>query len=183
MYQGILRVVQGALRLIGDTDGTKIGNVGDRLAVDSRTAYSTKLRYDDMNSSTGGVARNTSISDSGWTQLYSYTGSGMLSAILINFDVFTDWLIRLVIDSQEIFGSAGILTDDITGAQVYDFSDTSSVDDDFGLSKSSNNRFIWHGPLDIPVQYASSVKVYVKRKDGSVNKTFRAGLAVLTKDT
>ncbi len=97
-------------RIVGDSDGTLIGNVGDRMKVDAEVtiipssgtipSVGSKLRYDDMNASTGGIARGTSISTGVWTKIYEYLGSGIVTSCLINLEDKKNWAIRLQVDGD-----------------------------------------------------------------------------------
>jgi hypothetical protein len=172
----------GLFKLKGNTDGTKIGNVGDRLKVDAKVsvpALTSTLRYVDMNSSSGGVARNTNISTD-WTNIFSYSGSGNLVGFFINVETLpTGWVFSLLVDGASIFEMSG---EDMTGDGLYDLDDvTDSNQAMLGISKGSHDRFIWHSPLGLPIQYSSSVVVRLKRSTGS--KKFQAGLIILSKET
>lgn len=151
----------------------------------SMNTFSNKLRYDDMNASTGGVARATSVLNSAWTRVYSYTGSGLMVGFLITLENSDSWQVRLVVDGEEILGANGILTDDLLGDQIYDM-DTSGkaipeLDANFGLFMGTHDRFMCSMP--IPIGFSTSVNIYLKRITGAASKRFRAGLAVIQKDT
>jgi hypothetical protein len=171
----------------GDTDQTKIGNVGDRLKVDvaftspttSVPSWSKKLRYEDMNASTGGIARGTNVTGAAFTTLYSYNGTGYIAGILINVETFTDWEFRLEVDGDVIYS---LTTTDLTTDTLYDVDDITDVNQAYlGLSKSSHDRFVWHSPLGSPLYYGSNVTVKLKKTAGS--KKFQAGLIILSKET
>lgn len=172
--------------LQGGTDGTKIGNVGDSLkvstqpisAITSVPAWSKKLRYVDMNATTGGVARDTNISTT-YTTVFSYAGSGYVAGFLISVETFSGWTFKLTIDSEIIFE---ILGDDITTDKLYDMDDVTDLGQaSLGLSKGSHDRLIFHGPQNAPLYYENSINIQVK-KSGTTRK-FQAGLIVLSKET
>lgn len=181
----------------GETgSGVQVGvTSSNRLKVDSQFSAGTsqswtkKLRYDDMNATTGGVARGTSITAaSGWTQVYSYTGAGYFIGCLVNLETKDNWAIRIVIDGDEIFGTgtgAGILSEDITNDAIYDADPSGKSipepDQNLGFFWGAHDRFLFSAPLLIPIKYDSSVKVYVSRLAGAAPKKFRAGYATLTK--
>jgi hypothetical protein len=185
--------------IIGGTDQTKIGNTGDRLKVDatisgtaitSKSAWSPKLVYQDMNASTGGIARGTSITAAaGWTTIYNYAGSGQVISFLVNLDTTNDWYIRFTIDdTYEIFTATGILGQDMTGDTIYDLDDSGKAADEglgvsHGIFLGSHNVFNWQGPLNTPIPYASRVKIQLMRAPAAATKKFNAGLIVLTKET
>jgi len=176
-------------KIIGATNGTEIGNVDDRLKVDmtlsSQTStvpsWSKNLRYVDMNASTGGVARSTSIATStNWTTVYSYSGSGFLAGFLVNVETFTGWEFRLLIDGSQIFS---ISDTDFSGDSIYDFDDITDVNQAIlGLSKGSHDRFLFHPPMNSPIFYSTSIKVEIRRPT-AVAKKFQAGLMMLSKET
>lgn len=181
------------MQIDGGTDNTAIGNVGDRLKVDTIITPGTgtipsvnkNLRYEDMNATTGGIARTTLVGAS-FVQVYSYSGSGILISVLCNLENKDKWYVRLVIDGEEIFGAAGIFTGDLIADDAYDLdgggSPLSSNEGRIGVSMEEHDRFVWTAPSSFPIRYQSSVKVFIKRSDASTKK-FYAGLAVLTKDT
>jgi hypothetical protein len=175
---------------VSNAYGAKVDS-NNRLWVQSQSslvptginACNSKLRYVDMNASNGGVARGTTIT-SAWTDVFSFLGNGYLFWSIINLETSSDWEIRIIIDSEELFGSSGITTNDIISNSVYDL-DTSGktagdIDSDIGIALGDNDRIIWHGPSGMPVYFASSVVVKIKRRTGASNKKFNAGLICLT---
>lgn len=163
--------------------GTTITGISGGISA----SYSSKLRYLDMNVSNGGVARATSITNSTWVDVFSYTGSGLLTNFLINIEEGNNWRIRLLVDSEEVFESTGLLTTDLSGDSVYDLDPSGkSIDENaglYGLFLGAHDAFRWSGPLGIPVKYNSSVVIKVKREAGASTKKFQAGLVILTKET
>lgn len=177
------------IKIKGGTDGTIIGNVGDRQKVDAvfssppNTAPSyigTKIRFDDMNASTGGVARDTTISSTvTYTRLYSYIGAGHLFAFTVSFegnllgaDPFN---IKLEIDGVTCFE---LNTLDI-GTNT--FWNLSSHGDEatMGLSVAKNTfRF---SQKNGSLYCTSSLKIYIKKAAGG-SKRFRGGMVYLTKE-
>jgi len=173
------------LRLKGATDGTSIGNTGDRLKVDAQItssaggilSWDTDVRYEDLNTSVGGIARGTSVGSS-FTDVYNQTGSGYLTGFLITLEsAFDKWEIRLTVDSNVIFT---INTDDIENANIYGFD--KGGDDDLrtvlGFSIHSNT-LRWTPPLKNPVSYATSIQLEIRYVKGG-SKKFRAGLLART---
>lgn len=183
----------------GSSDGTTIGNVGDRLKVDASVvlaggatqSYTSKLRYDDMNTSTGTLARGASVTiASGWNKVYGYSGSGALIGCVISLETKDDWQVRIVIDGEELFGTGtgnGILSTDLTADAIYDTDPSGKsipeLDQDLGIFWGQHDRFMWCGPILIPVSFNSSVDVYVRRAVGSSTKKFQAGYVVIEKVT
>lgn len=181
----------------GSTDGSFIGNIGDALKTTATLAggttqtYTRKLRYDDMNATTNGIARLTSVTAaSGWNKVYGYTGSGTLIGVVISLETKDDWAIRIVVDGDELFGTGtgnGILSTDIHTDSIYD-TDTSGrsvpeLDQDLGLFWGAHDRFQWVGPVLIPVHFNSTVDVYIRRVTGAATKKFQAGYVVIEKAT
>lgn len=146
----------------------------------------SRLCYEDMGTSSGGVSRNTSIGNSSWVRLYSYQGSGQLTNIQMVLEDIDEWYIRLVVDSNELFGTSGISTEDMDSDSKYALefgsqNEFASLFAGINLGLGKDDTFFWGGPLGYPVQFNSSVEVYVKRTDNS-SKKFRAGLVVINKD-
>lgn len=175
------------IKIVGNTNGTTIGNTGDRLKVDAQfssvtttvPSWSSNLKYIDMNASNGGVARNTSISTT-YTNVFNYSGSGFLAGFIINLESFNEWTIKLAIDGVT---SMEILTSDLTSDTIYDMDDVTDVNQVYlGLSKGSHDRFVFHAPLNSPIRYNYSITISVK-KSGGAGKKFQAGIIILSKET
>ena len=139
------------------------------------------LSYDDMNASTGGVARGTNISTS-FVTVYEYTGSGLFYGFRVSLQAFTaeNWHIRLIVDGVDIFDSDGILSDDIVNTDIYgcisgkgEYSDNS-----IGIAVRGF-VFAYHSPF--PMVYDSSIELQIKKHGG--DKDFNAGLVCLSKET
>ena len=175
----------------GSDDGVKITATTDgakkRLDVSAQfssltttvPSWSKKLRYDDMNVSTGGVARGTNISGASFTTLYSYSGTGFLAGAIINVDTFTDWTFQLEVDNEIIFT---LTSGDLTNDSIYDVDDVSDFNKAFlGISKGAHDTFSWHPPLGAPMYYGASVVFKLKKAGGA--KKFQAGLVILSKET
>lgn len=146
----------------------------------STPSVSNKLRFDDMNASNGGVARDTVISGLTWTQVYYYSGSGLFMGFLITIDSLSDWLIRLQVDStNEILGAGGIAMSDITSTSLYGYGD--NQEQKLGIFRSGNT-FHYNSVLDFPIRYTTNVKILATPIAGK-NKPFKAGLVSITKET
>jgi len=180
-------LISSKAHIVGATTGTLIGNSSDSLKVTANitntapTGYSKKLVYVDMNASSGGVARGTSITSATWVDVFSYSGSGVLTNFNLNIETKTLWLVRLLVDGEEIFGSAGLSTDEMISDTLYDMDEISQTN--LNLFTGLHDTITWGGPLGIPINYSTSVVLKVKRSAGAPNKKFQAGLIVLTKDT
>lgn len=180
------------MQITGGTDGTLAGNTGDRLKVDSQFATppqvvssyaGSKIRYDDMNVASGGVARGTGInSTSAYTVLYNYTGSGQIFSFLVGFEgnlIGADnFNVKFEIDGVTVFT---VDTNDIGTGNLYNLN-TVQDEQAMGFSLTSNVlRFT--SPKSGGLYYASSVKVSIKKATSATSKQFRAGAMYLTKDT
>lgn len=179
------------VQLKGATDATLIGNVGDRLKVDSsfssppRTTPSflgNKTRIVDMNVVSGGVARGTGIaSTSVYTTIFSYTGSGHLFSFLVSLEgnLFgsDDYNIRLTIDGTDCFivDTADIGSNTLYGLVV--------VGDENSMAFSVVNNIVRFNSSRGGLYYASSVAVAVKKATSATSRQFRAGMVYLTKET
>lgn len=147
------------------------------------TALNKKLRYLDCNVSNGGVARGTVITST-WTDVFNRTGSGYVLFAILNFETSSDWEIRILVDGEELFFPSGILGNDIQDDTVYD-QDTSGkatgdIDGNLGLFWGTHDVVTWHGPMQLPVYFASSFVIKVRRTPTKATKKFRAGLVSLT---
>ena len=174
--------------LKGATDGTLIGNVGDRLKVNATFgtitigrpfSFNASLRYEDMNL----IARNSAILGNGaFTTIYSVTGSGLLNWFLINLESKDHWLVRLVVDGQEIFGSTGLKSMDMQAGGAYDLDKSNDEESDaFGLRWGKNEKLLFSGPMSIPIEFTTSLSIKIARTNGESSKKFKAGLACVVK--
>ena len=148
---------------------------------------SKKLRYDDMNAGTGGVARGTNIVNAAAaTTVYSYSGSGSIIGFFINLEGSSSsshvWQINLLVDGDEIFNSTGIVTPDLIAQAVYDLNTAGSREpSQLGLEMVGTGITFSTSPV-FPIKYDSSVTIKVQKVSGG-DRAFNAGLVVLTKET
>jgi hypothetical protein len=167
--------------VMGGTDNSRIGNVGDRYKVDSDTSaisyFSKKVTYLDAT-----LARESVIPLTTWTSFYSYTGSGQLIGFLANLEGASGaegarWYIRMVIDGTFYpFGTNGILISDITDANLYNIG---AIVGNFCAVEFNGNAF-HYDVMTNPIRFSTSISLEVYRI--SSTKKFRAGLVVLIKD-
>lgn len=179
------------IQLKGATDGTLIGNVGDRLKVDANFSTlptvalgyrGSAMRFMDMNAANGGVARGTAINSTvNYTTVFNISGSGTLFSFLVTLegnllggDPFN---VKLEIDGTEVFV---INTDDIGTNTIYNLMTTGN-EDTMGMSLNTN-VFRFAAPRSGGFTYSSSIKVSIKKAAGG-SKLFRAGAVYLTRDT
>ena len=137
----------------------------------------SSLRYEDMNVSTGGVARDASIGGT-FTDVYNQTGSGLLVGFVLTLEnAFDEWEVRLTIDDTNVIFLLD--TSDITNNNVYDF-DNNDADSYPYLGINANDKTLrWRGPLGFPVTYDSRIRIEVRYVKGG-NKKFKAGLVTRT---
>lgn len=157
----------------------------DTVAISSISAptTSTKLRYVDMNASSGGIARSTAVVPTADVTLFSYSGSGLLYGFSLGIETASsNWRIKLTVDGEEIFGTTGILTDDLNNGTLYDLKLGQNIVATIGINVGIEaNQFKWSAPLSFPVKYTSSVVIKVSRV--ALTKNFNAGLIILSKET
>jgi hypothetical protein len=174
-------------KIKGATDGTEIGNVGDRLKVDSVVTggapgtvptLTSDLRYDDMNVANGGIARDTTVGNT-YVTAYEYTGSGLLLGYLITLEAASDeWSLKLSVDGNIIYE---LSTGDLESAVLYGYVSGGADSMSRHLGFAVHDKTIrWQGPSDFPLIYNTSIKVEIKYIKGG-SKKFRAGLVSLTK--
>lgn len=160
----------------------------NRLAVDTYISQisssglatlNSKLRYDDMNASTGGIARGTAVGTS-WTAIYSYTGTGIVHGFVANLETKDKWRIRFIVDGEEVFGSDGIYSNDFVTDSLYDL-DNPALEgySGLGINYGEHDKLIYNGPNQYGTRFNSSVQILVRRDDGT--KKFLAGLMVISK--
>jgi len=172
----------------GTSEGTPISAVTDgslkRLAVDAKVTGTqstgsitgSKLIYEEMNATHGGVARDAQINGT-WTDVYSKTaGPGLLIGFRVTLEDETKWEIRLIIDGVEVMGANGLYTGDIWDGNIWDYKDNQSRNH-LGIDVHGST-LSWRGPMQIPVTYSSSVVVKMRYTNGS--KKFKAGLLMRT---
>lgn len=195
-----MSITPSSVRIISN-DGAKVVDVitdgsTQRLASDVRVSSisgglvlttSKKLRYDDMNASTGGVARGTLIVDgAAATTVYSYTGSGLVAGFFVNLEASSStshkWQINFVVDGEEIFGSSGIVTTDLIDQAIYDFNTAGSREPSaLGIEMVGTGITFSTSPF-FPLKYDSSVQVKLTKVSGG-SRNFNAGFMILTKET
>lgn len=144
------------------------GNPGTGVGI---PAWPSNLVYEDMNVSTGGVARNTNIGNT-FTDVYNQTGSGLLLGFVLTLDsAFDEWEIRLIVDSNTVFD---INTKDLENDNVYGY-EKSHNGDPIVLGFSTKDKTIrWQSPLNTPMSYDTDIVLEVRYIKGG-SKKFKAG--------
>lgn len=166
--------------LQGGTTGALIGNTNDRLRVETDVlSTNTKFLYEDMNATTGGVARDTAITTA-YTTIYNRNGSGYLFGFTVTLEgnlVGGDpWTIKLVVDSVTLFELTSLDFDAAFWAL-----DTSTPAIYLGLEILNSKTIRFRGPQNLAIKYASNITIQAKKTTGA-SKRFRAGLVSLTRD-
>ena len=106
-------------------------------------------------------------------------------SFFINLEFNADWLIRLVIDGEDVFGANGTVSNDFISTSIYNVSGTDydALINTLGFYFKSNGNFVWASPLNTATRYNSSIAIKLKRISGSPAKKFQAGIVTLTKET
>lgn len=165
--------------VLGGTDGTKIGNVGDSLKTSTQVTienqyHTSKMRVDFSEPST------SITSTSSYTQIYNYNGSGFLWGL--NLCATSDALtVKLEIDSQIIFV-------DISCVDLKNLNLIADLTNSPGLV--GGGYFLrWIGTGDFSyalpfgLKFTTNVKISVKKRTGYNNYTLTRYLISLQKDT
>lgn len=138
-----------------------------------------QFRFDDMNASNGGIARETTGLTS-WTDVYEYEGSGKMFGFRITLGDPQKWSIRLLIDGVDCFidSTNGLSIDDIKNE--YDFINYIPNGSESGINLGMDGDSIsWSAPSMFPITFNSSVTIKIKSTDGG--KKFLAGLVSILK--
>jgi hypothetical protein len=142
---------------------------------------SNKFRYVDMNVSSGGVARDASITTT-FVNVFSYSGNGMLHGALVTLEEDKEFIIQLVVDGVDIFegvtGAGGIDVADIKSANLYNIGTDKWGHWPIGGLDMASNTVQLVG-YQYPMAFNSSVVIKIKRTTGT--KKFRAGLVAISK--
>lgn len=188
LYKIVNKILGLKQYILGGSDGTPIGNSTDRLRVEAALpstggvevipALNNKTQYEDMNASTGGVARETTIGTS-YTTIYSYSGTGLLYGFLVTLETDNKWRVRVLIDGVDILGSDGIAIDDMDSSSLYGFN-TTARPIHLGLDYDGKT-FKFQGPMNYPFSFSSSIEIQVRRT--TTSKKFRAGLITIHKES
>ena len=156
-------------RILGDTDETLIGNVGDRLKVTNQGespgihVSSQKLRVIfEMNDTTVPTA---------YTTMYSYSGSGLFYAMYLDFNHHSVET-KLTIDGTEVI--LEIVLEDLE--KIFG----ASIEDSCGIGITNGDRLKFCPPAPIP--YESQVLIE-SRRTTSPDRNLNRLLVTLTKET
>lgn len=161
--------------------GDQSGDVADvtsekRLKVDaeiSDQSYPNTLVIEEMNASTGGVNRSTTLPSS-FTPIYSYSGSGLFFGTYINFNNDGNIWLRITVDGSYVFfGSNGLNIDD------FDISGDMELEDIDGsfLDIGMKNNSIRVG-YQTPIRFQTSCVIEAR---STSNYQFKAGFVKILK--
>lgn len=147
----------------GATDGTEIGNTGDRLKVDATIASFTVVQAfsDRMKNEYSGSTIN--LSGAAYQNVYSYSGSGYLCSFVIQSSS-DDLEMKLVVDGQTVF-------ENITSKNLNDL-DIRTLDPNYFFGGSGAGTF-FYSPTPFPIRYDTSVLLQARRVTGgsmSINR-------------
>lgn len=158
-------------KIRGGTDGTEIGNVGDRLKVDTTvvvdpsSAPGCPILTNKLQITTDIVPQNLPINTNPFLEIYSYTGSGKLVSFLLLFNTSKSE-IKLVIDTNEIFIIALNTHKDV-------------LDLDILKAKNDSLEFEPH----CPIQYNTKISLFARSTDAITTRQFLGSNVNLTKET
>lgn len=168
-----------ATTIIGATNGTQIGNIGDKLnmaaAIDGQSfanadSFSAKCRVD--------VTTNSILLSTGvFTNVYSYSGSGLLMAFNVEFNN-ASVIVRLQVDGETIFSGNSIAT---LNGLLATSNDNARRGAGSGIVTTSST-LDWS--LKKPIKFSSSVVVSADANGGGLfSRSFTQGIFYLTKET
>ena len=173
--ESVLKVVQGWVKIKGATDGTFIGNEGDRLRVTGASSdaspgcpvFTKKLRYE--------FTEPTTVLTASYQTVFLYSGSGKFIGINLDADK-NDITVKFTVDSTDVIFE--IASTDLNNVQA------AGAVRGVGLGglgwDTTGHRFLFEPLCDI--EYQSEVKVEAK-KVGGPPVTLNRILVALTKET
>lgn len=171
--------------LMGGTDNTRIGNVGDRAKVDAQISsiiggFTTpkNISYED-----GQYTRDAQPPLATWTTIYTYSGSGLFYGFNLNLEgagagEADKWFVNVVTDgTYNMFGANGINCKDIIDNNIYDILDI-QPSDFCGLAFHDNVMRV--DLKDSPIRFTTSITLQVRRI--TTLKKYKAALIKIAKD-
>lgn len=149
-------------------------------------AISSKIRYIDMNASSGGVARGTVITLSdGEVDVFNKQFCGMFYGFNLTLqDMTTQWYLKIYIDGYNILEgidpSLGFATLDIENSNLYGIDNNRNSAFTLGIMLETNTiRFV--GIDGNPIAVSDSLRISVSRVENNI-KRFRAGFVTLVEE-
>lgn len=165
--------------IIGGTDGTLIGNTGDKLKTEvsfsggeiaKSSAFSCKTRVE-VQTSTINLVTAT------FTNVFSYSGSGLLYGFSIEFNN-SSIIPQLKIDGETIFTGHTI---SILGGYTVTANSTDRRQAGHGLVITAST-VDWS--LKSPIRYATSIEISADANGGTLlARSFTGGIIYLSKET
>jgi hypothetical protein len=160
--------------IMGGSTNTRIGNVVDRLKVNSAIAPFSAANsfFLDLNAGVGGLARDANVAAT-FTNLYNYAGSGTFLGFLVTLETAKDFWVRVVVDDIyfPFFGSDGLSLNDVDNNSLYDISGLSEQGSDAFNMSYNQNTFCW--TCSCGIDFASRIQLQARR--GNNTRKFRAG--------
>lgn len=176
MLDSIVKVITGKVKLRGATDGTLIGNVGDKLKVDASVSVSTAAPAFSSKMRTILIPGTVSISSTSvFTSIYSYSGSGYVVGWSLEFSGIN------VIPRFQIDGESILDTNDLStwGAVITTSSTTDRRLNGQGLDIASGNVDY---SLKYPIKFTTSVTLDAKLSSAGA-KNMTNGIIYIQKDS
>lgn len=165
--------------MLGGTDGTPVGNTGDRLKVDAAISGSSGASANSFTSKTRVIVQTSTINlaNGSYTDIFNYSGSGLLYGFNVEFNN-TAIIVRLQVDGETVFSGVSIATlngllgtgNDAARRQAGTGIVTSSATIDWSLKQ--------------PLKYNSSVVISADANGGVLlSRSFTQGIIYLSKET
>lgn len=165
--------------LLGGTDGTKIGNTGDKLKVSADISGSAVANAAAFTSKSRVVVQTSTINlaTGSYTNVFSYSGSGLFYGFNAEFNN-TGIICRLQVDGETIFDGISIAT---LNGLIGTGNDAARRQAGTGIVTSSST-IDWS--LKQPIKYSSSVVISADAGGGGIlTRSFTQGIFYLSKET
>lgn len=164
MIDSVVKYITGRVRLIGNTDGTLIGNSDDRLKVDTGHPFNSKSRVEYLRTPV------SITSNSSYASIYNYTGTGYIIGFSLEYNN-VNVVPRLKVDGETIFD--GISISDLNG-----FASTASTNDrrqngQGVVTASSTFDFSFRDPIYFGTSWAIDTRLDTS---GILTRTFNQGI-------
>jgi len=152
MIGGILRQIQGWVKIKGGTDGSIIGNTGDRIKVESASDLSSDFKVTQL------YNQNITLNDITYTDIATFTGVHTVSGFMVQFNSNSTYT-RLEIDGVEIF--------DILNSELQVVSDwDKAAQPPLYISWNSGTNAFFFTP-NFPITSTSSIKIQSRASNGT----------------
>lgn len=177
------KLIQGIyptkLKLVGGTDETLIGNVGDALKFDGEiTANVTTSEITGNAANVRVDASFQSISlnraNEPFTPVYSYTGTGKLYGFLVNFNS-SNIIIKLSVDSNTIL--------ELDCENLNSLVSTGSEKGEFGWLQWEKTKYYIKFKPDYSLGFSSNVVIEAKANSNSNNRSVVSYIVDIVKES